>query len=146
MPKSGDEFSRFIKDLPPRTPRHRCSRGVGHWKGSDVSLLRAPINASQAWQRELHGSRAWSLCGVNHTLSSARAMDGFTGLAYRSGPALGCGDLHLEPCPATSSSSFSERQAEYLWQRQLGRDKLRDATTAGDSSRGRLRFSSGIMR
>jgi starch synthase len=40
----------------------------------------SPINASQAWQRELHGSRAWSLCGVNHTLSSARAMDGITDL------------------------------------------------------------------
>ncbi|MDP8918190.1 MAG: glycosyltransferase family 4 protein, partial [Pseudomonadota bacterium] len=40
----------------------------------------SPINAAQAWQRELHGSKAWSLCGVNHTLSSARAMDGLTDL------------------------------------------------------------------
>jgi glycosyltransferase involved in cell wall biosynthesis len=38
------------------------------------------INSSQLWLREVHGARSWSLCGVNHTLSSARVMDAVTGL------------------------------------------------------------------
>ena len=33
-----------------------------------------------AWERELFGSRAWSLCGITHTTLSGRAMDGIAGL------------------------------------------------------------------
>lgn len=75
-----------------------------------------PVNAQQAWVRELHGPRSWSLCGVNHTLSSNRIMDGLTGLLT----------APVHPWDAiicTSNASRSviqrlwERQAEYLVRR-----------------------------
>ena len=79
--KIGEDFRSFIKEFRP-------DDAAGFIVPSKAAAIKqigcfftpSPINSAQAWQRELHGSRAWSLGGVNHTLSSARAMDGLTDL------------------------------------------------------------------
>ncbi|WP_201831589.1 glycosyltransferase [Microvirga zambiensis] len=79
--KIGEEFRRFVKDLQQDRPLdYIVAAKAGGLKRIGCLFTPSPINAVQAWQRELHGSRAWSLCGVNHTLSSARAMDGLSDL------------------------------------------------------------------
>ena len=122
-PKLGDEFCRFIKDFrPDSSPDYIVAAKAGALKGVGCLFTPSPINAAQAWQRELHGSRAWSLCGVNHTLSSARAMDGLTGLLT----------APVQPwdaivCTSNASRQVIEtlfsRQEEYLT-RQLGASRF----------------------
>src|SRR3712207_1662329 len=79
--KLGEDFCSFVRQWRPEaSPRYITQSQVPAMKQVGCLFTPSPINASQAWQRELHGSRAWSLCGVNHTLSSAKAMDGITDL------------------------------------------------------------------
>ncbi len=79
--KLGGEFCSFIKKFRPESsPRYIAAAKAGALRQIGCLFTPSPINAAQTWQRELHGPRSWSLCGVNHTLSSARAMDGLTGL------------------------------------------------------------------
>ncbi|MBL0403021.1 glycosyltransferase family 4 protein [Microvirga aerilata] len=79
--KLGQDFCSFIQEFRPgSSPNVIVPSKAAALKQVGCFFTPSPINASQAWQRELHGSRAWSLCGVNHTLSSARAMDGITDL------------------------------------------------------------------
>ena len=121
--KLGEEFCRFIKDFRPDSPpNYIVAAKAGALKGVGCLFTPSPINAAQAWQRELHGSRAWSLCGVNHTLSSARAMDGLTGLLT----------APVQPwdaiiCTSNASREVIEtlfsRQEEYLT-RQLGASRF----------------------
>ena len=48
----------------------------------DVGCLSMPmpVIGRQAWLRQPLGSRAWSICGVTHTLASESVMDGIAGL------------------------------------------------------------------
>ncbi|MBM1173280.1 glycosyltransferase family 4 protein [Microvirga arabica] len=79
--KAGGEFCDFIKNFRPESsPRFIVPAKAGALRQVGCLFTPSPINAAQTWQRELHGPRSWSLCGVNHTLSSARAMDGLTSL------------------------------------------------------------------
>ena len=79
--KVGNEFCSFIKNFRPESaPRFIVTAKAGALRQVGCLFTPSPINAAQTWQRELHGPRSWSLCGVNHTLSSARAMDGLTSL------------------------------------------------------------------
>jgi glycosyltransferase involved in cell wall biosynthesis len=79
--KIGDDFCSFIRQFrPDSSPRVIPAAKAGALKHVGCLFTPSPINAAQTWQRELHGPNSWSLCGVNHTLSSARAMDGLTGL------------------------------------------------------------------
>jgi len=79
--KIGQEFCSFVKEFrPDSSPSFIVSARAAALRQVGCLFTPSPINAGQAWQRELHGSRSWSLCGVNHTLSSARAMDGITDL------------------------------------------------------------------
>jgi len=117
--KLGQEFCDQINRLRP-------DRSSGFVTASNLPALKeigclytpSPINASQAWARELSGSRSWSLCGVNHTLSSSRVMDAITELLA----------APIQPWDAiicTSKASrevilkLMQRQAEYL-ARRLG--------------------------
>jgi len=80
-PKLGEGFCSFIKSFRPESsPRYIVTAKAGALRQVGCLFTPSPINAAQTWQREMHGPRSWSLCGVNHTLSSARAMDGLTGL------------------------------------------------------------------
>lgn len=79
--KIGQEFCSFVKEFRPHSsPSFIVSARAAALRQVGCLFTPSPINAGQAWQRELHGARSWSLCGVNHTLSSARAMDGITDL------------------------------------------------------------------
>lgn len=49
-------------------------------KQAGVVYHPGPGIGGHAWQRALYGHAAWSLCGVTHTTSSARAMDAITEL------------------------------------------------------------------
>jgi glycosyltransferase involved in cell wall biosynthesis len=113
----GREFCDFVKSVRPQATTDFIlpSNSAALRK---VGCLYTPgtINASQAWLREFHGPGSWSLCGVNHTLSSARSMDAVT--EWLTAP--------LQPwdamiCTSTASREvirkLLERQAEYLSQR-----------------------------
>jgi starch synthase len=114
---AGQEFTRFIRDLNPSTdPRFVLQEQPSELAKIGCLFTPATINASQAWTRELHGARSWSLCGVNHTLSSHRTMDAVTEWLT----------LPIQPwdaviCTSTVSRNvivkLLERQAEYLRQR-----------------------------
>lgn len=114
---SGQDFSRFIRELNPSAiPRLVLQDKPAGLTEAGCLFTPATINASQAWIRELHGARSWSFCGVNHTLSSDRAMDAVTEWLT----------LPIQPwdamiCTSTASRNviarLLERQAEYLRQR-----------------------------
>jgi alpha-maltose-1-phosphate synthase len=117
--KAGSEFCSFINNSRPEsTPRFITTAKAGALRQVGCLFTPSPINAAQTWQRELHGPRSWSLCGVNHTLSSARAMDGLTGLLTA---AVQPWDAII--CTSTASKAVIEtlfaRQEEHL-SRRLG--------------------------
>lgn len=77
----GEDFCHFIKGFrPSSSPDYIVTAKAASLMQVGCLFTPSPINTAQVWQRELHGSRSWSVCGVNHTLSSARAMDGLTDL------------------------------------------------------------------
>ncbi len=79
--KLGQSFCDFIKEFRPgSSPDFILASDPGRLRQVGCLFTPSPINTAQTWQRELHGAGSWSLCGVNHTLSSARAMDGLTSL------------------------------------------------------------------
>ena len=143
--KLGDEFCRFIKDFrPDSSPDYIVAAKAGALKGVGCLFTPSPINAAQAWQRELHGSRAWSLCGVNHTLSSARAMDGLTGLLT----------APVQPWDAIICTSNASRAGDRDPVLAAGGipdpaargEPLRQAAAAGDSSGRRLRAPRPVIQ
>ncbi|WP_052003082.1 glycosyltransferase family 4 protein [Microvirga sp. BSC39] len=117
--KFGGEFCSFIKNFRPESsPRYIVAAKAGALRQVGCLFTPSPINAAQTWQRELHGPRSWSLCGVNHTLSSARAMDGLSALLAA---AVQPWDAII--CTSTASRAVIEtlfaRQEEHL-ARRLG--------------------------
>jgi glycosyltransferase involved in cell wall biosynthesis len=40
----------------------------------------SPSFSTEAWRRSAHGSRAWALCGITHTTSTAAVMEGWLSL------------------------------------------------------------------
>lgn len=114
---AGQEFSNFVKDLNPSAePRVMLSAQQAGIAKVGCLFTPATISASQAWTRELFGARSWSLCGVNHTLSSDRMMSAITEWLT----------LPIQPwdaviCTSTVSRNvivkLLERQADYLRQR-----------------------------
>lgn len=78
---SAESFKQFVAPLRPELPVHvvgpsRCSALAN----PGCLYIPAPGLREFAWARIQYGDRAWSLCGVIHTLSSAGAMDDITGL------------------------------------------------------------------
>jgi alpha-maltose-1-phosphate synthase len=77
--KLGQSFCGFIREFRPESsPDFILASTLGGLRQAGCLFTPGPLNVAQAWQRELHGPKSWSLCGVNHTLSSARVMDGIT--------------------------------------------------------------------
>ncbi|WP_230534085.1 glycosyltransferase family 4 protein [Microvirga roseola] len=115
----GEEFRSTINELnPARTAGYILPGNVAALKAIGCLYTPSPINARQTWFREVQGARSWSLCGVNHTLSSARAMEGLTELLTA--------PVHpwdATICTSTASKAvirkLFERQADYL-SRRLG--------------------------
>ncbi|QRM31179.1 glycosyltransferase family 4 protein [Microvirga sp. VF16] len=108
--KTGEDFCSFIKQFRPDSiPNYVVTAKVSALRQVGCLFTPSPINAAQAWQRGTHGSRAWSLCGVNHTLSSARAMDGLTELLT----------APIQPWDAVICTSMASREViEKLFARQ----------------------------
>lgn len=78
---SAESFKQFVSPLRPDLPvhvvgPHRC----GALANPGCLYIPAPGLREFAWSRIHFGDRAWSLCGVIHTLASAGAMDDITGL------------------------------------------------------------------
>ncbi|MBT6094655.1 MAG: glycosyltransferase, partial [Rhodospirillaceae bacterium] len=82
-----------------------------------------PAIGTHAWRRRGVGARAYSICGVNHTISSDTAMDGIAGLL--TGP--------VQPWDAVICTSRAakaamirllENHADYLSQRGGGRFRV----------------------
>ncbi len=65
-----------------RTEPVQCFDRQGFHRLADVGLmyLPGPGLGEAAWQRAPLGHAAWSLCGITHTTSSARAMDSLADL------------------------------------------------------------------
>ena len=81
-----------------------------------------PGLAKHAWQRAAYGHQAWSLCGITHTISSAKAMDDLTDLLtapVQSWDAIICTSTAVK----ASVERLLQAQADYLVQR-LGVQKL----------------------
>jgi glycosyltransferase involved in cell wall biosynthesis len=80
-PQLQQSFTALVKGIRPDRPV-RCITAARIAELREVGCLytSSVMTASQVWLREMHGPRTWSICGVNHTLSSARAMDAVAGL------------------------------------------------------------------
>lgn len=87
-------------------------------KGSLVELSKpgviyypGPGIGEHAWHRAAHGHAAWSLCGITHTTSSARAMDALVNLI----------DSPVQPWDAVICTSHAVKSnVECLLQAQVG--------------------------
>src|SRR5215213_1704831 len=99
--KIGQDFCSLVRQLQPdSSPNYIVSAKAGALKEVGCLFTPSPINTAQAWQRELHGLRSWSLCGVNHTpfLSPGHGRaDRITGSPH---PAVGRHHLHLHRFPS----------------------------------------------
>lgn len=56
------------------------SNSIGQLRHAGALYYPGPDIARQAYSRAVHGHDAWSLCGITHTTSSARAMDALSEL------------------------------------------------------------------
>lgn len=81
--------------------------------GGGPVFFPGPNIGHHAWHRRFYGDRAWSLCGITHTLSSASAMDAIADLL--SAPVYAWDALICTSSAARSLvRNILERQAAYL--------------------------------
>lgn len=76
---SADHFADFARRVRQIAGNSQPCRRVGHdligqHETPGVLHLPGPDLAPFAWRRRTHGNAAYSLCGLNHTVASARAM------------------------------------------------------------------------
>jgi glycosyltransferase involved in cell wall biosynthesis len=117
--KIGSEFTSSVKEFNPQaTPRYILQSQASQLAELGCFFTPSPVNKQQIWMRELHGAGSWSVCGINHTLSSDRTMDAVTEWLT----------LPVQPWDAVICTSrvsrdviskLIERQAEFL-SRRLG--------------------------
>lgn len=107
-------FTRFVRPLRPDRPVHEITPLTAP-RLAEVGCLfyPGPDLASLAWRREFLGQASFSLCGVNHTISTRRVMNAVAELLH----------APLEPwdalvCTSTASRDVITRllgaQAEWL--------------------------------
>lgn len=78
---SAESFKQFVSPLRPDLPVHVVGPNrSGALATPGCLYIPAPGLREFAWPRVQFGDRAWSLCGVIHTLSSAGAMDDIASL------------------------------------------------------------------
>ena len=84
--------------------------------GSGPVFFPGPNIGQHAWQRRFHGDKAWSLCGITHTLASTGAMDAIAELL--TAPVFSWDALICTSIAARSLvKNIMERQAQYLNER-----------------------------
>jgi len=75
------QFSETVKAAGRKEPVKMVSRNnLADLAQAGMVYFPASHIGDLAWNRALFGDRAWSLCGITHTLSSAGAMDGIVSL------------------------------------------------------------------
>lgn len=95
---------------------------LGNLRTHGVVYHPGPGIADHARQRSFWGHEAWSLCGITHTTSSARAMDSVTKLVT----------APIQPWDALiCTSSAVQKNVEFLLEREV--DYLRDRLGASRS-------------
>lgn len=122
-PAHAQRFATVVSEHGRGEPVHTVSQAnLGALRGAGAVFHPGPGMGEHAWQRAAFGHDAWSLCGITHTTSSARAMDSIV-------------DLLTAPvhpwdaliCTSTAVKANVERllqaQVDYL-QARLGIQKL----------------------
>lgn len=117
-PEDGRSFAavvgRPVKLIGKENAAALAQAGVLYFPGPNLGQL--------AWQRALFGHGDWSLCGITHTTSSARAMDGIADLLtapVQPWDALICTSIAVKD----NVEKVLQAQADYL-QARLGICKL----------------------
>lgn len=108
-----DEAAKFLGRKEPVAVVDKSN--LGSLRAHGVVYHPGPGIADHARQRSFWGHEAWSLCGITHTTSSARAMDSVTQLVT----------APLQPWDALiCTSSAVKKNVEFLLEREA--DYLRD--------------------
>lgn len=119
LPK--ESFSSTLEELVRGTRYEHRTRTVSleqmsALEGEGPIFFPGPNIGQHAWHRRFYGDRAWSLCGITHTLSSAGAMDAIVDLL--SAPVYSWDALICTSSAARSLvRNILERQAAYLAER-----------------------------
>ena len=75
------DFAKKVRDSGRTEPVKSVNRSsIQALSKSEVLFYPGPDIGQQALHRSLHGNGLWSLCGITHTTSSARAMDSISNL------------------------------------------------------------------
>jgi glycosyltransferase involved in cell wall biosynthesis len=76
-----DAFKKQVEASGNAKPIHLINNTNLHQlSNAGVMFYPGPTIASHAWKRTHFGNNAWSLCGITHTTSTIRAMDGIVDL------------------------------------------------------------------
>ncbi len=76
-----NDFLQKVRDSGRSEPVRSVNRSsIQALSKSEVLFYPGPDIGQQAFHRSLHGNNLWSLCGITHTTSSARAMDSLADL------------------------------------------------------------------
>lgn len=82
---SADHFKDFVSRIHDITDGRPSCRRTGpdqmdHDGAPSVLMLPGPDLSPFAWRRRMRGNDSFSICGLNHTVASARVMDSLGGL------------------------------------------------------------------
>jgi glycosyltransferase involved in cell wall biosynthesis len=81
QPSSFRAFKSMAADAGVTAPVQEIPKAsMGKLAEAGCVFYPGPGLGPHAWERELFGPRAWSLCGITHTTLSGRAMDGIAGV------------------------------------------------------------------
>lgn len=79
--KHAEHFAEQARSVSRHEPIHVVDKNrIAALSNCGVAYYPGPGIGEFAWQRALHGHGGWSLCGITHTTSSARAMDALSDL------------------------------------------------------------------
>jgi len=124
-----DDFAARLGELgaPRGTPvEHIALTAVEQLAKPGCLYVPAPVLGSSAWHRRHVGNRQYSLCGVTHTMSSARAMDAV--IDYLVAPVQRWDAL---VCTSTAIKSMVERMLEQMADYLLARVGARPVMPVG---------------
>ena len=78
-----EPFKKQVDASGKAKPIHLINNANLHQlSNAGVMFYPGPNIASHAWKRAAFGNNAWSLCGITHTTSTIRAMDGLVDLIH----------------------------------------------------------------
>jgi starch synthase len=76
-----EDFKKQVSAFGKSKPTHLVTNANLHeLSNAGVLFYPGPTIATHAWKRSAFGNNLWSLCGITHTTSTIRAMDGIIDL------------------------------------------------------------------